>query len=541
MTRVWRAGRGTSPAVRKSPLSQPAPLVYTWSMSLSALYTKSLEDTPDKTALIFRDAVTSYRTLADGVDRSARRLLAVGVTHGDRVAIFMRNRSEFIELYLACFRIGAVAVPLNHRFQADEVAFACNHCGARLLLTDGPLYSRVQDVKAEIPTLESIYLYGDVPADAGNTWDQVDGDASSGSEWPPIDDDDPAMILYTSGSTGKPKGVVHTHRSILDTAAGRAATQQLTADDVSLAATAICHGGGSIGVTFPTLYAGGSVVILEESEPDLFLEAVTRHRPTRTLLLPAQLLDAVASPRAEGVDFASLREVQCGGDQISPDLYAQFAKIEDLELNQAYGMTECEGCCMNPPFGTIKRGSIGQARQGIEIRLVHDGREVPDGEVGEFLIRSTSVMAGYWDDPENTQAVFVDGWLRTGDLGRRDEDGYYYFEGRIKEVIIKGGSNISPGEVEDVLNAHPDVELSGVVGTPDPRLGALVHAFVQPTPAAPAPSEHELVAYASERLAAYKVPDRWTFVSDLPRNDVGKIDRKALHARAAELDAPASS
>ncbi|MDP3952239.1 AMP-binding protein, partial [Microbacterium sp.] len=293
-------------------------------MSLSALYAKALKDTPDKAAIIFKDTVTSYRTLAADVDLSARRLLAAGVTSGDRVAVFMRNRTEFIELYLACFRIGAVAVPLNHRFQTDEVAFACNHCGARLLIADGPLYPRIQDVKADVPTLEAVYLYGDAPADTAHAWDQVDG-ASSGSDWPPIDDDDPAMILYTSGSTGKPKGVVHTHRSILDTAMGRAATQQLTADDVSLAATAICHGGGSIGVTFPTLYAGGSVVILEESDPVLFLDALARHRPTRTLLLPAQLLDAVESPHAEGADFGCLREVQCGGDQISPDLYAQFA------------------------------------------------------------------------------------------------------------------------------------------------------------------------------------------------------------------------
>lgn len=499
-------------------------------MSLNELYRKALADTPEKAALIFTGTITSYRALSDAVDRSAQRLLHLGVTHGDRVGIFMRNRSEFIELYLACFRIGAVAVPLNHRFQADEVVFAANHCGAKLLIADGPLYPRIRDVRAKIPTLEAIYLYGDVPPDAGPAWDHVD--APDAAQWPSIAEDAPAMILYTSGSTGKPKGVVHTHGSILDTAKGRAATQQLTAEDISLAATAICHGGGSMGVTFPTLYAGGTVVILAESEPELFLEAVARHRPTRTLLLPAQLLDAVTSPRADGVDFASLREVQCGGDQISPALYSEFADVEDLELNQAYGMTECEGCCMNPPFGNIKRGSIGLPREGIEVRLVLDGTDVADGEVGEFLIRSDSVMAGYWNDPENTEAAFTDGWLRTGDLGRRDEDGYHYFAGRIKEVIIKGGSNIAPGEVEDVLNAHPGVELSGVVGQPDPRLGAIVHAFIEPRPGRAAPiTEQELTAFASERLAAYKVPDRWTFVDSIPRNDVGKIDRKALHAR----------
>ncbi|WP_417510187.1 class I adenylate-forming enzyme family protein [Microbacterium sp.] len=506
-------------------------------MSLSELYQQARADTPDKTALTFRDASLSFRELSDAVDRSARRLRHLGIGHGDRVAIFMRNRSEFIELYLACFCIGAIAVPLNHRFQADEVAFACNHCTAALLITDGPLYPRIQDVQTEIPTLKAIYLYGDVPPEVTDSrWDAVD--TADAAEWPTIADDDPAMILYTSGSTGKPKGVVHTHGSILDTTKGRAATQQLSADDISLAATAICHGGGSIGVTFPTLYAGGSVVILEESEPGLFLEALAKHRPTRTLLLPAQLLDAVESPEASDVDFSSLREVQCGGDQISPDLYTHFSEVERLELNQAYGMTECEGCSMNPPFGLIKRGSIGLPREGVEFRVVRGGKDLPDGEVGEFLVRSRSVMAGYWNDPENTAAVMVDGWLHTGDLGSRDEEGYLHFAGRIKEVIIKGGSNIAPGEVEDVLNAHPDVELSGVVGSPDERLGSLVHAFVQLRPGLDAPpSEQDLIAFAYDRLAAYKVPDRWTFVADLPKNNVGKIDRKSLHARAAELDA----
>jgi acyl-CoA synthetase (AMP-forming)/AMP-acid ligase II len=348
------------------------------------------------------------------------------------------------------------------------------------------------------------------------------------------------MILYTSGSTDKPKGVTHTHRSILATATGRAATQRLTADDISLAATAICHAGAALGVTFPTLYAGGTVVILEESDPDLFLDATVAHRPTRSLLLPAQLLDVVHAPRAKADDFRSFREVECGGDQISPVLYTAFAKVADLQLNQAYGMTECEGVSMNPASGPIKRGSVGVPREGIEVRIVTarehpEGVDVAAGETGEIWVRGDSVMKEYWDDPVNTAAVFVDGWLRTGDLGRRDNDGYVFFQGRIKEIIIKGGSNIAPGEVEDVLNADPAVELSGVVGAPDERLGSIVHAFIELKHglAAP-PSEQDLKAFAAERLAAYKVPDRWTFVAALPRNSVGKIDRHALHVLATQ-------
>jgi acyl-CoA synthetase (AMP-forming)/AMP-acid ligase II len=507
-------------------------------MALTQLIDRALQDSPDKPALVFRDAVTTYRELSEASDRSARRLLARGVGHGDRVAIFMRNRAAFVELYLACFRIGAIAVPLNHRFQTDEVVFAITHCGAALLLVDGPLLPVVAGVPEQAPSLTGIFVYGDEPEGAENRWDEVPDDHDGA--FPAVTDDDPAMILYTSGSTGKPKGVTHTQASILATAAGRGVTQQLTSDDISLAATAICHAGASVGVAFPTLYAGGTVVILEESDPELFLDALRRWRPTRTVLLPAQLLDAVDASDAAATDFASLREVECGGDQISPDLYERFAEVTQLTLNQLYGLTECEGATMNPPFGVIKRGSMGLPREGVELRISDGaGGDAAAGDAGEILLRGPSVMTGYWDDPEHTAATFADGWLRTGDLGTRDEDGYLRFHGRIKEVIIRGGSNIAPGEVEDVMDAHPDVELSGVVGTPDERLGAIVHAFVELKHGlAQPPTAADLAAYAGAHLAAYKVPDRWTFVDKLPRNAVGKIDRHALHAQAAELDSP---
>lgn len=519
-------------------------------MPLNLLLQDACAATPDKPAVIFADTTLSYRELADAVESSARALTSVGIGPGDRVAIFMRNRWEYVELYLACFRVGAIAVPLNHRFQTAEVRFAVDHCTAKLLIVDGPLLPVVEDVPAGSPSLVGMYAYGDVPAGAApqtRRWSDVVAAAPQPPGWPEVGEDDPAMILYTSGSTGKPKGVTHTHRSIAAVAASRAATQQLTAADISLAATAICHAGAAIGVAFPILSVGGTLVILAESEPGLFLAALQTHRPTRTVLLPEQLLDAVLDPRAAGVDFGCLREIECGGDQISPDLYEEFARITDLQLNQLYGLTECEAATMNPPFGRIVRESIGLPRAGVEVRLAALGPDTPVsaeapeaavGESGEIWIRSDSVMTGYWNDPEHTAATFAGDWLRTGDLGSRDADGYLHFRGRIKEIIIKGGSNIAPGEVEDVLDANPDVELCGVVGAPDPRLGAIVHAFVELKPGLTnPPDEAALRAYAAARLAAYKVPDRWTLVADLPRNKVGKIDRHELHLTAAALDA----
>lgn len=291
-------------------------------------------------------------------------------------------------------------------------------------------------------------------------------------------------------------------------------------------------------MTLPTLYSGGTVVLLERVDPLLFLKSLEQHRPTRTLLLPAQLLDVLEHPVAKDVDFSSLKEVECGGDKISLELYELFFKFAGSQLNQIYGLTECEGSCLNPPYTSIRRGSIGNPRYGLEIRLINDdGKDVPIGEVGEILIKGKSVMTGYWDDPENTERAFLDGWLKTGDLAKLDGEGYYYFTGRIKEIIIKGGSNIAPGEVEEVLDDHPDIEISGVVGTPDPHFGELIHAFIEPKPGLDnPPSEKELKSYASNKLATYKVPDRWTFVKALPRNEMGKIDRRSLHALALKLD-----
>ncbi|HWP93530.1 MAG TPA: AMP-binding protein [Thermodesulfobacteriota bacterium] len=507
-------------------------------MLLHDLFAEALKNTPDKEAIIFKGRSTSYRELYDLMNRSARALLSLGIVRGDRVAIFMENRVELVELYFACFRICAIAVPLNHRYQTDEVIYAVNHCGAKVLIADGSLFPRAEGIKDSVQSLQGIYVFGDEPTNMENSWSRILKNLPENAEWPLVQENDPAMILYTSGSTNKPKGVTHTHGSIFHTASSRKISQCLTEEDVSLAATAICHAGASIGVTFPTLYAGGTVVILEKTDPVLFLEALIKHRPTRTVILPAQLLDAVEHPQAQSVDFNCLKEVECGGDQISHDLYEHFNKVAGYELNQLYGLTECEGACINPPFGLIKRGSIGKPREGVEIRLVNpDGKDVPDGEIGEILIKSASVMIGYWNDPENTKKTFLDGWLRTGDLGRRDEDGYHHFNGRIKEVIIKGGSNVAPGEVEEVIDDHPDVIISGVVGTPDPRYGQLIHAFIELKPGLEnPPGEKELSAYAAKRLAAYKVPDRWTFVEELPRNEVGKIDRRGLHALAAKLD-----
>lgn len=507
-------------------------------MLLYQLYETQLKKTPEKVAIIFKEKSITYRELDENIKKSARALLSLGINRGDRVTLFMNNCVELIELYFACFRIGAIAVPLNHRYQTEEVVYAANHCTAKVLIANSNLFPRIQSIQNSVPSIQGLYIAGVESEKENNSWNRIIVNSSENVEWPFFYEKDPAIILYTSGSTSKPKGVTHTHNSIFNNCLSRRITQELQEDDITLVATAICHVSGSIGMTFPTLYSGGTAVILEKADPVLFLECVKLYRPSRTILLPAQLIDVLEHPKAQEVDFGSLREVKTGGDKVSEDLFDKFKFLTGFELGQVYGLTECEGCCLTLPSQPIKRGSIGKPRYGLQIRLVNDdGKDVKIGESGEILIKSDSVMTGYWNDLENTEKTLVNGWLKTGDIGRRDELGYYYFFGRIKELIIKGGSNVSPGEVEEVLDDHPDVLISGVVGTPHPHYGELIHSFIELEPGLEnPPNEEELRLYASKKLAAYKVPDRWTFVKEVPRNEVGKIDRRGLHALAAKLD-----
>jgi len=331
-------------------------------MLLYELFEETLKNNPDKEAIIFKERSTSYRELDESMKRSARALISLGIKRGDRVAIFMGNCVELIELYFACFRVGAIAVPLNHRYQTDEVIYATNHCEAKVLISDSDLFPRVEDINNSVPSIQGNYVAGVESENREDSWNRVLKNASENVEWQFVDENDPAMILYTSGSTSKPKGVTHTHSSIFNTCLSRKITQKLKEEDVSLVATAICHAGGSIGLTFPTLYSGGSVVLLEKGDPFLFLKSLEQYRPTRTLILPAQLLDVVEHPKAKLVDFSSFKEVECGGDQVSHDLYEHFYRVAGFELSQIYGLTECEGSCLNPPFGLIKRGSIGKPR-----------------------------------------------------------------------------------------------------------------------------------------------------------------------------------
>jgi acyl-coenzyme A synthetase/AMP-(fatty) acid ligase len=261
-----------------------------------------------------------------------------------------------------------------------------------------------------------------------------------------------------------------------------------------------------------------------------FLDLVGKHRPTHVVAVPSEVREMLHLLKDRTVDFSSLKTFRCGGDTVTTELVEKFKAVTGVEISQCYGSTECEECCINPPYGKKKPGSIGMPIHGTELRIMDpEGRDLPPGVEGEMAIRSEAMMTGYWNDEENTRKAFIDGWFRTGDLARRDDEGYFFFTGRKKLIIVKGGGNIAPAEVENVLNSHPSVRVSAVIGAPDEALGHVVHAFVVvDREMSPSLTAGELAEFAGRRLSAFKVPDRWTFVESLPLNSIGKVDRKKL-------------
>lgn len=347
---------------------------------------------------------------------------------------------------------------------------------------------------------------------------------------------DPAAIYFTSGSTSKPKGVTHTAQSISETGHSRVDTMRLSGDETWLLSTQLVHVSASLGSLIPALIVGGTVVFLHEFSPQGWLSAYRKHSPTRSVILPSLLHDILDCPERKGVDFSTIRSMECVGDFVTPDLYDVWEKACSTPLSQLIGMTECEGYCGLPQKGVDHaQGSAGHPRIGVEVQIKDDtGNEVPRDTIGELCIRSTSMTVGYWEDPDHTSKTIRDGWLHSGDEGRIDEAGNIWFVGRDKEIIVKRGSNIAPGEVESVLDEFPEIAESAVVGTPPGKHGQRVVAFIEPEKGQQVDTE-AAAAWTAQKIAAFKVPDEWVMVDSLPRNAVGKLDRAELHRRSKSL------
>jgi long-chain acyl-CoA synthetase len=485
---------------------------------------------PDKIALWFDNRSWTYAELDEASDWLTAALASQGVEVGARVAVFMPNCPELVLCYFACFKLGAVAVPLNYRYLQAEAQYALEHSSASTLIVHHTLVAQVVGLPLADMGVALRFQAGGAPAASFQDFDTLlapPGNVPARD----MNEDQPVAILYTSGSTARPKGVTYTHRTLSHDCEIQTESFEFTDADVHLVSTAACHAAALTGQLLPSIYSGGTCVLTHLPSAAQVVAAIQQRRVTRVQMLPASLEDLVEHLEHHPAQLRSWRCCTAGGDVVPVELHQRFRKVAGFELDELYGMTEVLSCIANPPFGAKKPGSIGKPVARTRVRIVDaQDRDVPPGETGELTVQSPAMMVGYWNDSAATAETLRGGWLHTGDLARCDEDGYYWFVSRKKEMIIRGGSNIFPLEVEEVLDEHPAVHLSCVVGVPDKHYGQIVAAYVELRAQAAAPSVDELRRFVAGRLAAYKVPEQIVIVPKMPLNATGKVDRKKLHA-----------
>jgi long-chain acyl-CoA synthetase len=479
-------------------------------MTIDNLLHRHAERQPGKAAVLTAERSITYAELDASVTCLAGYFLDRGLRPGDRVAVHWSNSVETVQLLLAALRAGLVAVPINLRLKAPEIAYIFEHSSTRICFSEPALAAIVEEARS---------------ASKPEIVNQVPTVSTNPVPLPEINSAQPALILYTSGSTARPKGVIHTHRTLLETALLYTSVP-IGPEDTALAFTQLVHA-SCLHFALTALYQGGTAALLRTFDPAAALDLVERFRCTQIWGLPAMLEFVVEEQTRRPRDVSSMRSACAGGDTVPAALQRRFDDVFPIQLREGYGLTESCPVAFSPSED-VRLGSIGPAAPGVEVRLIDlHGDDVPNGETGEILVRSPANCVGYWNDPPATSRLFDNGWMHTGDLASRDEDGYYWFKGRLKQLIIRGGSNISPQEVEEALNQHPAVREVGVVGAPNPTYGEVPVAWVALRTGCSA-HEGELRAHARKLLADYKVPERILFLAELPKGLTGKVDRRSL-------------
>jgi len=464
---------------------------------------------PGAVALRFEGEAIGYAELAHRIRRAAANLAALGVGQGDAVAYLGLNRPEVLVLLFACARLGAMLAPLNWRLAPPEHARVLADCRPRVVFREAAFADRVHGFEVlELSALQR--AAGAAPAAAG-------------------DEGSPLLLCYTSGSTGAPKGVVLTQRALAWNAVNSAHMHDLTSADRVLTTLPLFHVGGMNIQTTPALHAGASVTLHAKFDPAAALATIERERITLTVLVPAQLEALMALPRWQSADLSSLRMITTGSTIVSA-AFVRKASARSVPVIQVYGSTEtCPiASYVRADDALRKAGSAGVPALHCEVRVADEGgAELPPGRDGEILVRGPNVAAGYWNAPAETAQTFAGGWYRSGDLGHFDDEGHLYVVARKNDLIISGGENIYPAEVEDVLLGCPAIAEACVVGRPDARWGEAVVAAVVLKPGR-AMSEAEALALFQGRIARYKHPREVRFLDALPRSALGKVRKDAV-------------
>ena len=470
----------------------------------------------------------AYAEFDAAVNRTARLLASRGVGKGKVVSLLLPNSAEYLIAYFACFKLGALAGPVNSLLKPQEMAYVIAHSEAEAMLVHTDFLPKIAEVRDALPALRSVIEFDD----------ERQATREFGSEeLPPheIEKDDEAIIIYTSGTTGKPKGCLLTHGNLVVNARQISAWLKFTERDRLLIVMPLFHVNAVMVTTLSPLYANGSTVVVPKFSVSRFWQTVSRYGVTSfgsVATMLGLLADAYPAGVPAGLKTDQLRFALCGSAPVPAEVLRRFEETFHCLVIEGYGMSEstCRSS-FNPPDERRRPGSCGLPI-GNEMKIVdEEGAEVPLGQLGEIVLRGENILKGYFKNPEATTEAFRGGWFHTGDVGYKDADGFYYIVDRKSDMIIRGGENIYPREIDEVLYTHEAVAAAATIGVPDPLYGEEVAAFIVLKEGAPAVTEAEIIAYCRERLADFKCPKTVRFVADIPKGPTGKLLKRELAQR----------
>lgn len=480
---------------------------------------------PDKEGLVCEDVRRNFKEMNERSNRFANAMQGLGVGHGDRVGVLALNESEYYDMFFGLGKIGAILAPVNYRLAGPEIEFILSDCGAKVVFFGKEYTEIIDSIRNNISAEKLIAISDDVPEWA-LSYDSLIGDSSDQEPELIGGDDDTLTILYTSGTTGKPKGAELTHSYYFWTSVNLMSTLGDTGD-TSLVALPLFHIGALAVLPYFT-HQGVKSVLLRSLDPKRFLELIQEEKITGFGSVP-QLLDFLKLvPDFEQYDWSSVKVILVYAAPVPVTLIKEYAEA-GIEVRQLYGLTECNtGTVLDSDNAIIKVGSCGRPFFHTEVRVVDDdGRNVGPEELGEVLLRAPNVMKGYWNRPEDTAEAIKDGWLHTGDIAKMDQDGFLYIMDRKKDMIISGGENIYPAEIEDSLLANPKVGDVGVIGYPHEVWGEAVKAVVVVNEGEEL-TEEELIEWCRDKIGRFKIPKKVVFTDTIPRTPTGKILKRVL-------------
>ena len=523
-------------------------------MNTAEFLTISAAIVPDRVGLVGEDSRTTYGELQSSVNQLANALQALGVGKGENVGVMAVNSPEFVQIYYASAAVGATLVPLNFRAKTEEITHMVNEADVTTLFISDRYWPIYENVKDSLPGLRNV-----IGLDFSPPGSQSLADVQSGGEDIPvfaeIEDSDPTLLIYTSGTTSLPKGVVLSYQALTALVVNTQGPADPTADqEVVLVSVPFYHIAGAT-TMMSTVFSGRRLVILAQFSPEAWLEMVQNEGVTHAFLVPTMLKRIMEVENFDSYDLSTLKLITYGAAPMPYGVVRAAVTVFPplgVDLMNAYGQTEATGSLTflspddhrmdgTPEENELKLErlrSVGRPMADLDVAMLGaDGEQLPNGQEGEICIRGDRVMKGYNKRDADTGSALIGGWLHTGDLGRIDEGGYLYITGRLKDMVIRGGENISTAEIENVLEEHPGIAEASVIGVKDTEWGEVVKAIVVAGPAGDVPTEEDLTAYVKSRLASYKAPALYEWIDELPRNHLGKVlktDLRDLYGQPTE-------